>query len=35
VQAGEKLAPDMPVYSIVNLSELTWKRKCRPPKSRA
>jgi RND family efflux transporter MFP subunit len=23
VQAGEKLAPDMPVYSIVNLSELT------------
>ena len=23
VQAGEKLAPDMPIYSIVNLSELT------------
>jgi RND family efflux transporter MFP subunit len=23
VQAGEKLAPDMPVYTIVNLSELT------------
>lgn len=23
VQAGEKLSPDMPVYSIVNLSELT------------
>ncbi len=23
VQAGEKLAPDMPVYSIVNLAELT------------
>jgi RND family efflux transporter MFP subunit len=23
VQAGEKLAPDMPVYSIVNLSEMT------------